>query len=154
MTSLKRVILVLALFLSTAVYGGNAVPFQASINTEIEPIGPCGPGCLTLQITGSGNGLHFGQIEIDGPLQINFATLAQRGASALTAADGSTLNILFTGSFVPGTVPEDATFSGTWTVVSGTKRFNDADGDGTYSGSASGPTGILNLAGTLSMGNR
>ena len=154
MTNLKRLALVLALFLSTALYGGNTVPFNASIDTEIEQTGFCGATCVSLQITGTGIGQHFGLMEIDGPLQINFATLGQTGTSTLTAADGSSLDILFIGTFVPGAGPGDATFSGTWTVVSGTRRFKNTDGEGTYSGSASGPTGILNLSGTLSMGKK
>ena len=152
MTNLKRFALVLALFLSTAVYGGNTVPFNATIDTEIAQTGFCGAACVSLRITGSGIGLHFGVMEIDGPLDINFATLGQTGTSTMTAADGSTLTISFTGSFVPGAVPGDATFSGEWAVISGTRRFKNTDGEGAYSGSASGPAGILHLSGTLSMG--
>jgi len=86
---------------------------------------------------------------IEGPSQLFFATLVQTGTSTLTAADGSTIVILFAGTSVPG--PADTvTFEGDWIVVSGTGRFQDKSGSGTYEGSGAGPVRVLFLEGTLS----
>lgn len=127
-----------------------SVPFNATIATEVTPLGPCGPTCLTLDIAGSGQASHMGRTTVVGPSEIDFATGEQSGTSTLMAADGSTLDISFSGSFVPGPGPGDATFEGSWTVISGTGRFADADGGGSYWGTASGPAGELNLAGQIS----
>jgi len=138
------------LALGPVVYAASAVPFHASINTEITPLfpGPCAT-CLTLNISGSGQALHMGRVSIDGPLTIDFATTLQDGVSTVTAADGSTIVMIFTGTFIP-TGAEDATFAGTWVSSSGTGRFAGESGSGTYFGSATGSTGHLTLDGTLS----
>ena len=135
--------------LSLPVHAESTVPFSASVDTQVTPLGPCGATCLTINIAGTGHATHMGRIEIDGPSQINFATGAQTGTSTLTAADGSTIVMLFVGAFIP-TGPADATFQGTWTVTGGTGRFQGASGGGTYGGSAAGDVGVLNIDGTLS----
>lgn len=153
---MKALALGLALaVVSVTAHAESPVPFHASIDTHISqtglcgPVGPQGPSCVVIDIEGTGNATHMGRVTIDGPSQINFNTLAQTGTSVITAADGSTLNLQFSGQFVP-TGPADATFQGAWTVQSGTGRFAGATGGGTYGGSAAGDTGILNIEGTLS----
>ena len=147
---MKALSLFLVLLCSVSAQGAGTVPFQATINTSPEQAGFCGATCVVLDITGIGVGSHLGQVDIEGPSQINFATLQQIGTSTLTGADGSSIEISFAGTFVP-TGPTDATFQGTWTVTGGTGRFNDASGGGTYDGSATvGGAGVLNLHGTLS----
>jgi hypothetical protein len=149
---MKQIALVIALCLGAIAVQGSAagsVPFQATIDTVVTPLGPCGATCLTLDISGSGQALHMGRTTIDGPSHIDFATLEQSGTSTLTAADGSTLTIGFDGDFVPGPGPQDASFSGTWEVLSGTGRFEGASGGGSYGGSASGSAGVLHMQGTL-----
>lgn len=131
-------------------HAADTVPFHATIDTVPTPIGPCGPTCLILDITGSGVGSHLGRLSIDGPLQINFETLLQAGTSTLTGADGSTIELSFAGTFIPGQTPADATFQGTWDVTGGTRRFADADGGGTYHGTAAGDSGVLHLDGRIS----
>ena len=151
MKSIALTVVVLACaFGSRAVASRAEVPFEASIDTVISPQGPCGPTCLALTIAGSGQARHLGRTTIDGPSQIDVATGAQSGTSVLTAADGSELEIAFEGAFVPGPGPADATFSGDWTVLSGSGRFDGATGSGTYSGTASGASGLLHLVGTIS----
>ena len=146
---LARYVLVASLG-SMTVHAGSTVPFHATINTLVQPIGTCGSTCVVVNISGTGEGTHVGRSDIDGPSQIDFATTRQGGTSTLTAADGSSMVFTFTGNSVPGPGPGDATFHGTWTVAPGTGRFEDVSGDGTYSGSAGGDTGILFLDGTLS----
>jgi hypothetical protein len=148
---MKALTLILAVFLGSLTgYAAETVPFHASIDTSVAQVGFCGPTCVMLNISGSGVGSHVGRVDMEGPSQINFATLQQSGTSSFTAADGSTIDISFAGTFVPGQAPGDATFQGTWTVTGGTRRFADADGGGTYHGSASGDSGVLHLDGRIS----
>ena len=148
---MKTLAVIVAVLLgSFPVRADETVPFHATIDTQVAQTGQCGTGCLQLSISGSGHGTHVGRVEIDGPSQINFGTGQQTGTSTLTAADGSTIDITFSGTFVPGTTPGDATFQGNWSATGGTGRFDDVSGGGTYHGSASGETGTLFLDGTLS----
>ncbi len=150
---MKKLILALALSWCTNAYGADTVPFKAAIHTEAIATGPCGSACLSLNITGTGHGSHFGRMAIAGPSQIDFLTGNQTGTSTLFAADGSTILISFAGTFVPtGPDPDDpATFQGMWIVESGTGRFQGQSGDGTYEGSAVlGSVGVLYLNGRLS----
>jgi len=131
---------------------GELVPFRAVIHTEPVPVGSCGPGCLDLNISGLGQATHMGRTEIDGPSQVNVILGQQTGTSTLTAANGDTLVIAFAGTVVfEGPEPTDpVSFEGRWDVISGTGRFDDAIGSGTYSGTAAGPVGILLLVGSVS----
>jgi hypothetical protein len=150
---MKKLILALALSWCTNAYAGDTVPFKAAIHTEVIPIGPCGPTCSSLNITGTGQGSHFGRMAIAGPSQIEFSTGIQTGTSTLSAPDGSTILISFKGTSVPtGPDPDDPfNFQGTWEVESGTGRFQGQSGDGTYEGSAVlFSVGVLYLDGRLS----
>jgi hypothetical protein len=148
-SSMKKMILILTLLLSATAYAGQAVPFHAAINTQIQVLSPCGDNCLLLNITGTGQGLHFGRLSVEGPSEIHFDTTMQTGCSTLTAADGSRLDISVEGTFLPGPT---ITFEGDWAVISGTGRFAHASGGGTYHGFASGDAGVLYMQGTLSNG--
>ena len=134
---------------SLIVHAEATVPFQATINTAPAQVGSCGGPCVVLTIPGTGTASHMGRVEMEGLTQINFQTLQQTGTSTLTAADGSSFDMSFVGAFVPGQVEGDATFQGTWRITTGTGRFEEASGVGTYRGSASGDTGVLFLNGTL-----
>ena len=147
---MRSLVIVLLCSLGSPLVARDTVPFRATIDTQVAQVGFCGPTCVMLSISGTGEGLHFGRVATDGPSQIDFATLAQTGTATLTAADGSSIDISFSGTFVPGSAPGDATFSGRWSVISGTGRFDDASGGGDYSGSASGDAGVLHLDGRLS----
>jgi hypothetical protein len=152
---MKKLILALALSCCTTAYAADEVPFKAAIHTDIEmvPSDSCAlPSCLSLFITGTGQGSHFGRMVIAGPSQVVLETGAQTGSSTLTAADGSTMGIFFWGTSVPddtGTFH----FQGQWKVDSdfvATGRFQGESAEGTYEGSALGPIGVLYLKGTLS----
>lgn len=150
---MKKLIFALTLSCCATAYAADAVPFKAAIHTDIEFTNSCGPACISLFITGTGQGSHLGRMVIAGPSQIVFDATgvgAQTGTSTLTAADGSTVDISFEGMSFPGSTPDAVTFEGDWTVVSGTGRFQGESGSGTYEGSAAGPIGVLYLNGTLS----
>jgi hypothetical protein len=141
--------MVLASLASVTAQADSTVPFKASIDTEVAIVGGCGPTCVVLNISGTGNATHLGRLEMDGPSQIDFATGQQTGTSTVTGADGSSMDLSFTGSFIP-TGPTDATFQGTWTTTGGTRRLAGVSGGGTYHGSAAGDFGNLTLVGTIS----
>jgi hypothetical protein len=127
----------------------GTVPFKATIETVVTAPVPCGGPLLCIaDIGGTGRGSHFGLMQIEGPSQLNVATLVQTGISRLTAADGSTLLISIAGTFVLDATGA-ATFQGDWVAISGTGRFSGEGGSGTYHGSASGATGILFIEGEL-----
>src|SRR5262245_9568269 len=131
---MKKLIFALTLLCCTTAYASDdAVPFKAAIHTEPIPIDSCGPTCVLLSITGTGRGSHFGRMTIAGPSQIDFATGAQTGTSTLTAADGSTLVIVFEGVFVSGPGPTDPVFfQGDWIVDSGTGSVGVGRGSGRF----------------------
>jgi hypothetical protein len=140
---------VLALSFCAIPDAAGTVPFKATIETAITPPTPCGGPLFCLDITGAGRGSHFGLMSIEGPSDLNFATLKQTGTSTLTAADGSTLVISIAGTFVPD-LTGGATFVGDWVAISGTGRSFGEGGSGTYHGSATGAgTGILSIEGQL-----
>ncbi len=91
----------LALSLCAVTDAFGTVHFKATIVTAFTPPTPCGGPVLCIDITGAGRGSHFGLLSIEGPSQLNFATVVQTGTSTLTAADGSTLVISIEGTFVP-----------------------------------------------------
>src|SRR5262245_30255070 len=146
--------LVLVAFLSLLPATNRAhsdAPFRAVVHTEIAAVRECGLGCVVLAISGTGNATHMGRLRISGPSQIDFTSFLQSGVSTLTAANGDTLIISFTGTFTPeGPDPAGpVSFEGSWTVMSGTGRFEAASGTGAYSGGAAGSSGILILTGRL-----
>jgi hypothetical protein len=154
---MKRRICKLALFLTACwiavpAFASDLVPFQAVIQTQPTPTGSCGIGCLQLEIGGIGQATHMGRIEINGPSHVDLILERQTGTSVLTAANGDTLVIAFSGTVhLTGPNPNDpVTFEGEWTVIGGSGRFAGAKGAGTYTGSAAGDAGTLVLVGAIS----
>ena len=135
-----------------AAAGSDSVPFSAVFQTVPLPAGSCGPGCLALEIGGTGQATHMGRTEIAGPSQVIVPFLQQTGTSTLTGANGDTIVIAFAGTvnFEGPTQADPVTFQGAWVVIAGTGRFIRATGSGTYSGGATGPSGELLLIGQLS----
>jgi hypothetical protein len=133
-------------------YAADMVPFHAVINTAPAVVGPCGPTCLALEITGSGQATHLGRTHIDGPSQVDVVSATQTGTSTLMAAKGDTLVIAFSGTVTfTGPDPADPVlFAGTWNVIDGTGRFAGSSGGGSYGGNAAGPAGTLLLDGSIS----
>lgn len=154
MTKRRHVLctLVFTLAASVVTAAGPDLPFHASIDTQPVPLGPCGPGCLALEISGSGIASQLGAITIAGPSRVNLIDATQTATSTLTAANGDQLVIDIEGK-VQFTGPDPAdpvTFSGSWKVQSGTGRFRGTGGSGSYSGTAAGPSGELTMTGSLS----
>jgi hypothetical protein len=130
----------------------TTVPFHASIQTQPTVTGECGPGCLALDIPGSGTASQMGAISVAGPSQLNLFAGTQTATSTMTAANGDTLIIEVSGTFQQSgpEVTDPVTFSGTWTVIGGTGRFEATSGMGSYSGSAGMGAGTFELTGSIS----
>ena len=64
----------------------DTVPFHAVINTVPAVVGPCGPTCLALEITGLGQATHLGRTHVDGPSQVDVVSATQTGTSTLMEA--------------------------------------------------------------------
>ena len=148
---MRTLVCILTLSLVSTTYAGSTVPFHATIDTTPVVVGGS-PTTLDLVITGTGEGGHVGRLEVDGPSHVDLVAATQTGTSTLTAADGSSFDFSFAGTVgITGPLPSDpVTFQGTWRVTSGTGRFENVSGGGTYTGSAAGPSGILFLSGALS----
>jgi hypothetical protein len=104
------------------------LPFHASLDTQPTILGPCGPGCLALDIPGSGIASHLGAITVGGPSRIDLVNGTQTATATFTAANGDTLVLDIAGTVqFSGPDPADpVTFTGSWTVqsaadVSGTR---------------------------------
>jgi hypothetical protein len=154
MTRLRHTLctIVLILVASVVAAAGPDLPFHASIDTQPQVLGPCGPGCLALEIPGSGTATLLGKVTIAGPSRVNLINGTQTATSTLTAANGDqlVLDIAGTAQFTGPNPDDPVTFTGEWTVQSGTGRFQAASGSGTYSGSSAGPSGEFTLTGTIS----
>ena len=154
MTRPRHALLAILLTLSASAVGAarHDVPFHASIDTRPVITGSCGLGCITLDIPGSGIATHLGTVRLSGPSEVNVFTSTQTATATLSAANGDTLVLDIEGTVqFSGPNPSDpVTFTGTWTVQSGSGRFSSAGGSGSYSGNAAGPSGELSLTGSLS----
>ena len=148
---MRTLVCILTLSLVSVTSAASSVPFHAAIDTSFAVVGGTAT-TLDLAISGIGQGAHVGRLEVDGPSHVNLVTSTQTGTSTLTAADGSSFVFSFSGTVVTtGPSPADpVTFQGTWQITSGTGRFENTSGGGTYHGSAALPNGILFLDGTLS----
>lgn len=140
--------LVATVSLFGSVLGGNARPMSASFTVGVVPVEQrCGPNALTIGFQGTGIATHLGQMTGSGTNCTEF-TLATGsvaiwdGILTLVAADGSTVTATYEG--VQGApVAGVATTTTTNTVVSGTGRFEDAEGSWTGSGVLDLTTGIF-----------
>jgi hypothetical protein len=145
-------VLMMTAAFSVPALAADTVPFHAAIQTQPQPVVfPCGPVCQ-LDIPGFGNASHMGAIQAPGESTLNLITLEQTGSFLLIAANGDSMAVTFSGTFLPSgpTFDDPVTFMGTWTIMSGTGRFAGATGSGTYQGTAVGAEGTVWLDGTIS----
>jgi len=154
MTRQRCAVLAIVLTLTASPVGAARpdVPFHASIDTQPVITGSCGPGCITLEIPGSGIATQLGAVKLTGPSEVNVFAGTQTATATMTAANGDTLVLDIEGTVqFSGPSPTDpVSFSGSWTVQSGSGRFSSASGSGSYSGRAAGPSGELSLTGSIS----
>ena len=106
----------------------------------------CGPNALTIGFEGVGIATHLGRMEGTGSncTSFNLATEAVpiwNGLATFVAADGSSITMTYEGA-QDAPVDGRATAANTFTVISGTGRFEDATGSWTSSEVIDFTTGI------------
>jgi hypothetical protein len=137
-------------------WGKDQVPFHASFNTHFDstvvlPI-------AYVEVTGCGIATHLGLTTV-GSIneEVNLLTGVGTATFHIKAANGDELVMEFVMSFVP--TETGFTFTGDWSVSSGTGRFVQATGTGTLEGWANftGPTdgvGFFAMDGTILSGGK
>jgi len=142
MRSLLRAIagaLIATMSLSGAALAGDQRPMSGGYTVGIVPVEQrCGPGALTIGFEGVGLATHLGRMTGSGSNCTEFtlatgAVAIWDGLATFVAADGSTITAIYTG-IQEAPVAGVATAVTVNTVVSGTGRFEGAEGSWTASG--------------------
>ena len=140
--------LLMALSLSTSAFAGDQRPMTGHFTVAVVPVEQrCGPNALTIGFEGTGIATHLGRMTGTGSNCTEF-TLATGpvaiwdGIATYVAADGSSVTVSYEGT-------QDAPVDGvamsttTSTVISGTGRFDGAEGLWTVSGPIDFTTGFF-----------
>ena len=140
--------LLAALTLSASVLAGDQRPMRGHYTIGVAPVEQrCGPNALTIGFEGVGIATHFGRMTGTGSncTELTLATETVAiwdGIATYTAADGSSVTVSYEG--VQGAPTGGvAMASTTSTVVSGTGRFEGAQGSWTASGTIDFTTGLV-----------
>ena len=155
----KAIAVISVLLLVVGVCGtassGGARPFKGQWLTTFAFPGPGTPGCDgdpatgILVIEGGGVATHLGRNTFVADSEAGLGT--QCGHTVVTAADGDELEFDFEGGLTLPDPDLNIEFFGTWTITGGTGRFSDAEGHGTYEGTANllSGEGELRQVGTI-----
>jgi hypothetical protein len=125
--------------LAGPVAADEARPMQGSYAVGVTPVQQrCGPNALTIGFEGDGIATHLGRMEGTGSNCTSFelttgAVPIWDGTATFVAADGSSISTTYEGAQA-APVEGRATTATTFTVVSGTGRFEGATGSWTSSG--------------------
>lgn len=137
-----------ALLLSAPVLAGDQRPMQGRYTIGVAPVEQrCGPNALTIGFAGVGIATHLGRMTGTGSNCTEF-TLAMEsvgiwdGIATYVAADGSSITVSYEG-VQQAPVAGVATASTTSVIVSGTGRFEGAQGSWTASGTIDFTTGVV-----------
>jgi hypothetical protein len=139
---------VFALVASGSVAGGEERPMTGRFSATVLPVAQrCGPDALTIGFDISGVATHFGRLTGIGSncTELTLATSAVgiwEGEATLTAADGSTVTTVASGT-QQAPVDGIATFAITHTVTGGSGRMADAGGVWSLSGTINFLTGTV-----------
>ena len=130
------------------------VPFKATFNAAGTASAVAGDRCpvLTVDIHGTGNATHTGQLTDDQSHCADPSSLAfTDGIFTLTAANGDQIRGTYFGEFVPLDAPL-FNIDGHFTITGGTGRFAGSTGGGDASGVQNLATGDVkvSLVGTIS----
>lgn len=144
--SLGAVLLSSAL-LAAPVAAGEQRPMKGHYTISVVPVEQrCGPNALTIAFEGVGIATHLGHMEGTGSncTSFNLTTAAVPiwdGLATFVAADGSSITMSYEGA-QDAPVNGRATATNTFTVLSGTGRFQSASGSWTSSEVIDFTTGI------------
>jgi hypothetical protein len=145
------VALLMAVSLSATALAGGDRPISGRFTVGIVPVEQrCGPNALTIGFEGTGIATHLGRMSGHGSncTEFSFATSSVEiwdGVATFVAADGSTITVHYEGVQTAPDAGAAATIV-TNTVVSGTGRFDDAEGSWTQSGEIDFTTGLFSGA--------
>lgn len=140
--------LLAALTLSASVLAGEQRPMQGQYTIGVSPVEQrCGPNALTIGFEGVGIATHLGRMTGSGSNCTEFTLTTDSvgiwdGIATYVAADGSSVTVHYEGLQQPP-VNGVATASTTSTVVSGTGRFDGAQGSWTASGTIDFTMGLV-----------
>lgn len=133
-----------AVVLLTAAFAGPVAadaprPMHGDYTVLVVPVEQrCGPNALTLGFEGMGIATHLGRLEGTGSNCTTFDLASDAvpiwdGRATFVAADGSSISMTYEGAQA-APVNGSAAVSSTFTVISGTGRFEGATGSWTSSG--------------------
>jgi hypothetical protein len=118
---------------STIGVAAAGAAFKGSANAEITAVAP-GPNGVLMTAVAEGNATHLGNFTRVEHLLLNPDTGAFTGDVVFTAADGSQLTALMSGSFTSA-----STALGSYVFTGGTGRFADTTGSANFSAALSDP---------------
>ena len=133
--------------LAASVAAGEQRPMTGHYTIAVVPVEQrCGPNALTIGFEGVGIATHLGHMEGTGSNCTSFdltteAVLIWDGLATFVAADGSSITMSYEGA-QDAPVAGRATAANTFTVISGTGRFEGAAGSWTSSEVIDFTTGI------------
>lgn len=139
---------ILAVVGSGPVAGGDARPMTGRFSATVQPVAQrCGTDALTIGFDISGVATHLGRLTGTGSncTELTLAASAVAiwdGEATLTAADGSTVTTVASGT-QEAPVDGIATFAITHTVTGGTGRLAEAGGVWSLSGTINFLTGAV-----------
>jgi len=140
-------VLLLAAALAGPVGADQRRPMHGGYTIGVVPVEQrCGPGALTIGFEGVGIATHLGRMEGAGSncTSFNLTTEAVpiwNGLATFVAADGSSISMTYEGA-QDAPVDGKATAANTFTIVSGTGRFEGATGSWTSSELIDFTTGV------------
>lgn len=140
-------VMLLAAVLAAPVAAGEQRPIEGHYTISVVPVEQrCGPNALTIGFEGVGIATHLGRMEGTGSNCTSFnltteAVLIWDGLATFVAADGSSITMSYEGA-QDAPVDGRATAASTFTVISGTGRFEGAAGSWTSSEVIDFTTGI------------
>lgn len=146
-TTLFGGLLVLAaLLVSNHAAAFNGTPMKGKGHGEITGLAPVSGG-VEITATGSGEATHLGKYTRTEQIFLDPSTGALTGSITFVAADGSELFCEFSGGF---TGPNTA--SGTYDLVGGTGRFQNASGTASFNISQTDPVNFdFSFIGTIDL---
>lgn len=133
--------------LATSVAAGEQRPMHGQYTIAVVLVAQrCGPDALTIGFEGLGIATHLGWMEGSGSNCTSFNLTTEAvpiwsGLATFVGADGSSITMTYEGA-QDAPVDGRATAANTFTVISGTGRFEDATGSWTSSELIDFTTGI------------
>lgn len=140
--------LMAAFAMSASVLAGDQRPMHGRYTIGVAPVDQrCGPNALTIGFEGVGIATHLGRMTGTGSNCTEFTLATESvgiwdGIATYVAADGSSVTVSYEG-VQQAPVAGVATASTTSVIVSGTGRFEGAQGSWTASGTIDFTTGLV-----------